>query len=117
MGRILLADDNAFTRSALMVLLHTRLRISEIDEAVDWDSLLDQAGRRQPGLILLDWELTGCPAADGLAELRAVAPQGKVIALSARPEARLAAMQSGVDAFVLKIEPPQRLLEAIRALI
>jgi len=117
MGHILLADDNASTRSALVVLLHTRLGISEIDEAVDWDSLLDQAGHRQPGLILLDWELTGCPAAEGLANLRAVAPQGKVIALSARPEAQSAALQSGVDAFVLKAEPPQRLLEVVRALI
>lgn len=116
-GYILLADDNPSLRSALMILLNTRLKITEMGEAVDWDGLLDQALRLQPALILLDWELNGCLVTEGLANLRAIVPQSKVIAMSARPEARPDALRSGVDAFVLKVDPPQRLLEAVLALI
>jgi CheY-like chemotaxis protein len=36
-----------------------------------------------------------------------------VIALSGRPEARQAALEAGVDDFVSKVDPPNRLLAAI----
>jgi DNA-binding NarL/FixJ family response regulator len=38
-----------------------------------------------------------------------------VIVLSGRPEARQAVLDAGADAFVSKVEPPERLLAAIAA--
>jgi DNA-binding NarL/FixJ family response regulator len=38
-----------------------------------------------------------------------------VIALSGRPEARRAALDAGVDAFVSKGDPPERLLSMLEA--
>jgi two-component system response regulator DesR len=116
MTRILIADDNPSTRSALVLLLNTRLGVFEIDSSADWTSLLDLAHSRQPAAVLLDWELPGCPAAEGLAALRAAIPQGKIIALSARPEARQAALQAGADAFIGKSDPPGRVLEVLQFL-
>ena len=64
-------------------------------------------------LVLLDWELPGLEADGLLPTLRELCPRLKVIALSGRPEARHAALDAGVDAFVSKGDPPERLLAAV----
>ncbi len=121
MTTIFLADDNARTRSALGLLFATRLREQDILEIPDWDSLLQHAGLASQNsasckkvVILLDWELPGCPALEGHARLRAILPGSKIIALSVRPEARLEALQAGVDGFIAKSDPPEKVVEVLR---
>lgn len=114
MAPVLLADDNPAACSALRLLLSARLGLHEIVTARDWLSLEALATRVQPGVILLDWELPKGPASQGLAALRRAAPRARLIALSARPEARAQALRAGVDAFVAKGDPPDRLLEVMQ---
>jgi CheY-like chemotaxis protein len=114
MGPVLLADDNAVTCSALRLLLSTRLDLHETVTARDWRSLEALAIHVQPGVILLDWELPKGSALAGLAALRRAAPGARLVALSARPEARAEALGAGVDAFVAKVDPPDRLLDIIQ---
>jgi DNA-binding NarL/FixJ family response regulator len=64
-------------------------------------------------LVLLDWGLPGLPSKALLPALRALCPHLKVVVLSGRPEARQAALDAGADAFVSKIDPPERLLAAL----
>jgi DNA-binding response OmpR family regulator len=75
--------------------------------------LLFEVNDVQPDLVLLDWELPGLSGNGHLSALRALNSKLKVIALSGRPEARQAALTCGVDAFVSKVEPPERLLAAV----
>ena len=117
MALLLLADDDAATCSALALLIHTRLGVSRIVTAHDWDQLLELARTELPEVILLDWELPGCPAGEGLAALRVIAPRGEIIAMSARPEAQQEALQSGVDAFIAKSVPPERVLDVIQRFV
>ncbi len=84
-----------------------------VGEAVDADDLLDQAGATSPDLVLLDWSLPGMAACDLLPALRRVCPDLLVVAPSARPEARRAALAAGANAFASKGNPPERLLAAI----
>jgi len=121
--KVLLADDQVEIRSALRLLLDQRPGLTVTGEAVDEEDLIDKARETRPDLVLLDWELPAhgrfhgrCGSAIKLmSSLRAVCPGVKVIALSGRPEAQAEALSAGAEMFVSKGEPPERLLEALRA--
>lgn len=111
--RILLADDQSRVRFALRALLSKHPGIEIVGEAVDAQELLDQAQTLCPDLVLMDWSLPGLPQVDLLRRLRQACPSAVIIVLSGRLEARPASLQAGADAFVSKVDPPARLLEAI----
>jgi DNA-binding NarL/FixJ family response regulator len=111
---VLLADDQAEVRSALRFLLEQEPAMSVVGEAAEAAALLDVAEAVQPDLVLLDWELPGLQAPELLHALRCRC--GTIlIALSGRPEACQEALDAGVDAFVSKGEPPERLLATLYA--
>jgi DNA-binding NarL/FixJ family response regulator len=111
--RILLADDQPKVRFAMRALLERQPGLKVVGETINAENLLAQAETVCPDLVLLDWELPGMAAADLLTVLRAACPDLYVIALSGRPEAYRAALKAGADAFVSKVDPPERLLRAI----
>jgi DNA-binding NarL/FixJ family response regulator len=111
--QILVADDQAEVRSALRLLLEQEPGIEIAGEAGDSAAMLAFAIAAAPDLLLLDWELPGCSAEHSLSILRSHCPQTTVIALSGRLGAREAAMAAGVDEFISKAEPPERLLRTI----
>jgi DNA-binding NarL/FixJ family response regulator len=111
--RVLLADDQSKVRSALRLVLEQEPRIQVLGEAVDTMGLLDWVKATCPDLVLLDWELPGFEADSTLSTLRQLCPGLNVIVLSGQPEAHRAALDAGVDAFVSKGDPPERLLAAV----
>ena len=110
--RILLADDNRASRSALALLLETRLGARVVGEAPTMEALLEQAAVTHPDVILLDWELPGKPEADRIVVLRSVAPGARVIVVSTRPESATQAVEA--DAFVNKTDPPEQILAVLK---
>ena len=110
---VLIAEDRSRVRSALRLLLEQEPGIQVLGEAVDTTGLLDWVKAACPNLVLLDWELPGLGVARLLPALRELCPGLAVIALSGRAEARRAALDAGVDAFVSKGDPPERLLAAV----
>ena len=114
MERILLADDNPDLRSALRLLLETRLDIELIIEARDMEHVLAQVEDSRPDCIILDWELPGRPIHERVAVLRSLVPGLKVIAFSARPESKQNALNEGVEAFVSKAEAPLVVLDSLQ---
>ena len=111
--RILIADDQAKVRFALRVLLERQPGLQVVGEAADIGDLLIQLSITCPDLLLLAWELPGTNEIDLLPGIRRLCPKLPVIALSGRLEARQLALAAGVDAFVSKSDPPERLLAAI----
>ncbi|HEX2997459.1 MAG TPA: response regulator transcription factor [Anaerolineales bacterium] len=114
MQRILLADDNPGLRSALRLLLETRLEFELIVEARDMEHVLAQVEDSRPNIIILDWELPGRPIRERVSVLRTLVPHLKVIAFSARPESRQTALADGAEAFISKNEPPLLILDKIQ---
>jgi DNA-binding NarL/FixJ family response regulator len=117
MTQILLADDNPDLRSALRLLLETRLDTKLITEARDMEHVLAQAEDTRPDCIVLDWELPGRPISERIRVLRALVPEMKIIVTSARPESREEALREGADGFAGKAESPLVILEAMRECI
>jgi DNA-binding NarL/FixJ family response regulator len=74
MKRVLLADDNPGLRSALRLLLETRLEFELIVEARDMEHVLAQVEDSRPDFIILDWELPGRPTRERVSVLRTLVP-------------------------------------------
>ena len=113
---IVLADDDNDVRQALICLLEDECDLQLTSEAKNADELLRLLTGTCSDLVLLDWELPGLDGCDLLAQIREICPTVKVIALSAYPEACEQAASAGVQWFVSKGDPPERLLTAIRSL-
>ena len=113
--QILLADDNPDLRSALRLLLETRLDLKLISEARDMEHVLAQVEDTHPDCIILDWELPGRPRRERIQVLRTLVPEMHIVVTSARPESRDEALAEGADGFAGKSESPALILDTIRA--
>ena len=116
MKRFLLADDNPALRSALRLMLETRLNAPLVLEAADQARMIEQCIAHHPDCLILDWELPGFRDRSCLSALRDRQPGLKIIVTSAWPEAAAAAEAAQADAFVSKIDPPSEILNAIHRL-
>ncbi len=110
---ILLADHQPKVRFALRVLLEQHMDYTIVAEVSEASSMLERAAALHPDLILLEWDLSSC-GCDLLRRLRESCPAARLVVLSARPEVRLSVLAAGADAFVSKMEPPERLFAAIQ---
>jgi DNA-binding NarL/FixJ family response regulator len=112
--RILLADDNPALRSALTLLLETRLNARIVGEAYSMDDLLSNVALTHPDIVILDWELPGAPKWDRVAALHEAVPALKVVITSSRPEVAQKALAAQADAYISKSEPPEQMMQVLR---
>jgi DNA-binding NarL/FixJ family response regulator len=113
--RILLADEGEMTRFALAALLEQRPGWIVVGEAVSAKKLLSKIESTKPDLVLLSWNLPGLCIEEMIATASTKFPGIAVIVLSGRPETRPQAIAAGAYAFVSKVDPPARLLEAVQS--
>src|ERR687898_1624488 len=116
--RVLIVDDHPLTRDALATLLEGS-GFDVVGEAEDGAQAAEVARDRRPDLVLLDLSM---PGTDGLAALPAVreaAPSAEVVVLTASgtEDNLLAAIRGGAAGYLLKTEPPERLVEFLRATV
>jgi len=113
--RILLVDDHPLTRSALSGLLQQH-GFDVVGEAADGESAVEGAADLQPDLILLDLSMPGLDGLSALPRLREAAPACEVVVLTASGEETnlLAAIRAGAAGYLLKSEPPARIVDFLR---
>ncbi|UBU16502.1 response regulator [Nonomuraea gerenzanensis] len=114
--RIVIADDQAMVRAGLRMVVESDPGMEVVGEAADGREAVSVARRTRPDIVLMDISM---PRLDGLAAakelLDAPAPP-KVITLTTfdTDENLYAALRAGTSGFLLKVSPPEQLLEAIR---
>jgi DNA-binding NarL/FixJ family response regulator len=113
--RILLVDDHPLTRSALAGLL-TQHGFDVVGEASDGEEAIDCAEKLRPDLILLDLSMPGLDGLSALPRLREAAPECEVVVLTASgtEENLLGAIRGGAAGYLLKSEPPERIVDFLR---
>jgi DNA-binding NarL/FixJ family response regulator len=113
--RILLVDDHPLTREALASLLGQH-GFDVVGQAADGAEALALAAELQPALILLDLSMPGVDGLAVLPELRVAAPDCEVVVLTASgtEDNLLAAIRAGAAGYLLKTEPPGRIVEFLR---
>src|SRR2546430_11175788 len=114
-ARILIVDDHPLTREALSSLLGAH-GLNVIGCASDGAEAIVEAGRLDPDLILLDLSMPGVDGLTALPRLREAAPGCEVVVLTASgtEENLLGAIRGGAAGYLLKSEPPERIVGFLR---
>jgi DNA-binding NarL/FixJ family response regulator len=113
--RVLVVDDPALFREALVTLLGARPEVAVVGEAGDGAQALERAAELQPDVVLLDLHM---PVLDGIAttrRLRVEQPGVRVLALTTfdDDEDVFAALRAGALGYLLKDVSSERLVEAL----
>jgi DNA-binding NarL/FixJ family response regulator len=110
-----IADDEAMIRAGLRMLLDHQADVSVVGEAADGLEAVEVVRRTNPDVVLMDVRMPRC---DGLqASSRILADTAaKVIILTTFDEdaAVAQALRAGVSGFLLKVAPPEQLVQAVR---
>jgi len=114
--RVLVADDQSMVRAGFRMLLSGEDDIEVVAEASNGIEAVEKAARFAPTVVLMDIRM---PELDGLEATRrilAADPEARVLVLTTfdLDEYVYEALRAGASGFVLKDDPPEQLLEAVR---
>jgi DNA-binding NarL/FixJ family response regulator len=114
--RVLVADDQSMVRAGFRMLLAREHDIEVVAEASNGLEAVAKAARFQPTVVLMDIRM---PELDGLEAARrilAADEQARILMLTTfdLDEYIYEALRAGASGFVLKDDPPEQLIAAIR---
>ena len=114
--RVLIADDQSMVRAGFRRLLSSEEGIEVVAEAGNGKEAIEKAARFHPTVILMDIRM---PELDGLEATRrilAADPAARVLILTTfdLDEYVYEALTAGASGFVLKDDPPEQLIAAVR---
>jgi DNA-binding NarL/FixJ family response regulator len=114
--RVLVADDQSMVRAGFRMLLSGEPDIEVVAEASNGLEAVDKAARFDPTVVLMDIRM---PELDGLEATRrilAADDTARILILTTfdLDEYVYEALRAGASGFVLKDDPPEQLLAAIR---
>ncbi len=114
--RVLIVDDHPIVRRGLTSLLCSYPDIQIVGEAEDATSALSKVSALSPHVILLDIRMFGADGIEIASRLLRVAPQVKIIILTAydNDEYILGAFRVGAFAYLLKNSLDETVVETIR---
>jgi len=114
--RVLVADDQAMVRAGFRLLLAGEPDIDVVAEARTGAEAIEKAARFDPAVVLMDIRM---PELDGIAATRrilAADATARILILTTfdLDEYVYEALRAGASGFVLKDDPPEQLIDAIR---
>ena len=114
--RVLVADDQSMIRAGFRMLLAGEPEITVVAEAANGLEAVEKAARFSPTVVLMDIRM---PELDGLQATRRILgadPAARVLILTTfdLDEYVYEALAAGASGFVLKDDPPEQLIAAIR---
>ena len=115
--RLLVVDDHAVVRGGLVALLRTDPDMEVVAEASDGLEALEQYGRHQPDVTLMDLRLPTVGGAEAIGLIRGRWPHARVIVLTTYDgdEDIHRAIQAGAKAYLLKGMSVEELISTIHA--
>ncbi|WP_406340236.1 response regulator [Streptomyces sp. NBC_00648] len=114
--RVVIADDHAFTRYGLRVLLESDPGITVVAEASDGHEAVDQTIRFLPDVVVMDVRMPNGSGLWATQEIKRARPDTKVLVHSeyeADPNV-MAAMRAGASGFLMKAGDVTQIIRAVR---
>jgi DNA-binding NarL/FixJ family response regulator len=114
--RVLVADDQSMVRAGFRMLLAGEPDIEVVAEASTGREAIAKVARFDPTVVLMDIRM---PELDGLEATRRIlatqgAPRILILTTFALDEYIFDALSAGASGFVLKDDPPEQLIAAVR---
>ncbi|HZB85213.1 MAG TPA: response regulator transcription factor [Gaiellaceae bacterium] len=113
-ARVLLCDDCAPVRELVRLVLESE-GIEVVGEVADGGAAVEEAGRCQPDVVLLDISMPAMDGLEALPEIRRVAPQARVVVYSGfdNPVIVERALELGAVRYVEKGGRPEEIVAAV----
>jgi len=114
--RVVLVDDEAMVRVGLRMVLTAEPDIEVVGEAADGAAAVDVVTATDPDVVLMDVRMPVVDGIEGSRRVLAAAPGVRVLVLTTFDEDDYgeAVLRAGVSGFLLKVAPPERLVDAVR---
>ncbi|MEU0568622.1 response regulator transcription factor [Nonomuraea sp. NPDC005983] len=114
--RIVIVDDQAMVRAGLRMVVDSAPDMEVVGEAADGREAIAVARRTRPDIVLMDITMPRLDGPSATKELLEDPAPPKVITLTTfdTDENLYAALRAGSSGFLLKVSPPEQLIEAIR---
>lgn len=102
--RVLIADDHPVVREGLRALIGRIPGVSIVAEATSWPSVIVKVESQHPDIALLDVHMPGGDASKGVAALRKLSPDLRIVLISAfdLDEDVYGVFQAGANGFLTK---------------
>ena len=116
---VLIADDNAFVRTALYEFFDREPDFQVCALAENGQEAIEAASRLHPDLIVLDRSMPVMSGPDAARALREIVPEAVLIMYCATPEecSEVALKSLGISAIVSKSENASVLIDTCRSLL
>jgi DNA-binding NarL/FixJ family response regulator len=114
--RVLVADDQSMVRAGFRLLLSDEVDIEVVAEARDGIEAVEKAASYRPTIVLMDIRMPGLDGLEATRRILASDSTARILILTTfdLDEYVYEALRAGASGFVLKDEPPEQLLIAIR---
>lgn len=117
MIRVLIADDDAIIREGLKMIIETQADLEFIGAASDGIKAVELCRRLRPDVVMLDIRM---PVMDGILAAQEIMEEKLSLPLLLttfdEPDLILRALKAGVNGYILKNSPAERILSAIRSI-
>jgi DNA-binding NarL/FixJ family response regulator len=114
--RVLVADDQSMIRAGFRLLLAREPDIDVVAEASNGVEAVQQAARFSPTVVLMDIRMPELDGIQATRQILAADPAARILILTTfdLDEYVYEALQAGASGFVLKDDPPEQLIAALR---
>ncbi|MDF2539135.1 MAG: Response regulator containing a CheY-like receiver domain and an DNA-binding domain [Herbinix sp.] len=117
MIKVLIADDDAIIREGLKMIIETQPDLTFMGAAADGRQAVEMCRKCQPDVTMLDIRM---PVLDGIEAAEIILTEHLSVPLLLttfdEPDLILRALKAGVNGYILKNSPADRILSAIRVL-
>ncbi len=119
MIRVLVVDDHEVVRLGLAYLLGTAPDLLCVGMAGDGAEAVEQVGRLDPDVVLMDLSMPGTDGVTALRTLRRTGREVPVLVLTSFSDTDLVleAVRAGADGYLLKDTAGEDILDAVRAVV
>jgi DNA-binding NarL/FixJ family response regulator len=115
--RVLIADDHAFFRRGLEVVLQGEAGLELVGQASDGQEAVQLAGEVAPDVVLMDIRMPKITGIEAARQMKEVAPSAKIVMLTISDEEEdlFEAIRAGASGYLLKDIPLDELADSVRA--
>ncbi len=114
--RVAIIDDDPDVRLGLSRLIEVSDGFACVGKYVDCESALEEIAKDDPDVLLLDIELPGMSGSRGVSLFKEKLPQLEILMLTHHEENESVfdSLRNGASGYLVKNEPHEKLLQAIR---